>query len=255
VGGLEKGMDPPLLKGARILERIPGHIPKMGKSAGEELNWAYRLQDASTNEIYIGMFCKPNHMTMLDLSSWERLQTNTWKDITWYYAPVGYIARTVKKDDTVHPHAYLHQFVLDHCGNGKGGESIDHINQNKLDNRASNLRLASQSLQNTNRGKVARHRDARELPAGIEGPLPKYCVYYKEFLDKERTRWREFFTIEGHPNQKGARKATTKSIKVPILDKLKEANEMLKDLDAALFPLPQPAHEPRGLVAHEAGAL
>jgi hypothetical protein len=57
-------------------------------------------------------------------------------------------------------------------------------------------------------------------------------VYYKETTNKEKTRWREFFTVEGHPNQGGKRKATTKSNKISILEKLEIAKQMIALLDA-----------------------
>jgi hypothetical protein len=221
-------MELPVSEKYTILERLPGHVPKMGKSAGEELNWAYRLENKETNEKSIAMFCKPNHLTFIDEEVWQKLQNTS---ITWYFASVGYIMRTVKKDDEC-PFTYLHQYVKGHCGNGKGQDSIDHTNQNKLDNRAENLRIVDMSEQNRNRGKVSRHTNARELPKELEGvTLPKFCVYYKECYNKEKNMWREFFTVEGHPKQEGKRKATTKSSKKTILEKLEEAKQILAEFD------------------------
>ncbi len=175
------------------------------------------------------MFCKPNHITFIDEITWSNLQTEQNKKLTWYNTQVGYISRTVRPTDTCKM-TYLHQFIMNHYGKEKGGESIDHINQNKLDNRTNNLRVVSQSIQNENRGKVSRHKNARDLPAEIQGKLPKYCVYYKEATNKDKTCWREFFTIEGHPAQCGKRVATTKSNKISIIDKLNMAKIILESL-------------------------
>lgn len=222
-------MELPVSEKYIILERLSGHVPKMGKSAGEELNWAYRLKNKETSKETIAMFCKPNHLTFIDEQVWQKLQKTC---ITWYFASVGYIMRTVKKNDDC-SFIYLHQYVKGYCGNGKGQDSIDHINQNKLDNQEVNLRIVDMSEQNRNRGKVSRHVNARELPKELEGvSLPKFCVYYKECYNKEKNMWREFFTIEGHPKQEGKRKATTKSSKITILEKLEEATLILEELDS-----------------------
>jgi hypothetical protein len=132
---------------------------------------------------------------------------------------------------------------MDHYGHGKGGPSIDHVNRNKLDNRLENLRITTQSVQNENRDKVSRHKNAKDLPREITEDLPKFVVYYKEKVSDTATR--EFFTVEGHPLQKlkeknveniqtaqltSRRWATTKSNKVAISDKLEQAKWFVSEL-------------------------
>lgn len=217
----------------RILEKYSGHTPKLGKSAGEELNWAYRIEDSDNAKEYIAMFCKPAHYTIIDTATWLELKKDH-ANVTWYYAPNGYISRTTHKGDKI-PYVYLHQFILKYSGHGKGKNSIDHIHgqselEKRLDNRLSNLRITTQSVQNENRGKVSRNCNARKLPVGIT-ELPKFIVYYKECYNKEKNSMREFFAVEGHPKLKGKREATSKSNKISIISKLKEAKDIIAKLE------------------------
>lgn len=226
-------MEPVLSPRYRIIERSTGHTPKRGKSAGEELNWAYRVEDTNTNTECIAMFCKPSHFTIIDMATWLELKKD-YTNITWYYAPNGYISRTAQKGDTL-PYTYLHQFAIKYSRHGKGQDSVDHIYgetelEKRLDNRINNLRIVSQSVQNENRAKVSRHYNAKQLPTGIT-ELPKFIVYYKECYNKEKNLIREFFTVEGHPKLKGKRQASSKSNKVNIQTKLQEAKDIITKLE------------------------
>jgi hypothetical protein len=61
----------------------------------------------------------------------------------WHFASVGYAA--TKYSNKI---LYLHRLIL----KAKKGQEVDHINRNKLDNRRSNLRFVSRSLNIINAG-------------------------------------------------------------------------------------------------------
>ena len=60
--------------------------------------------------------------------------------------------------------------------------------------------------------------------------LKKYVVYYKERKYKDKDIWREFFKVEKHPKLDKPWTGS-KADKISILDKLKQANKIVEDLD------------------------
>jgi hypothetical protein len=66
--------------------------------------------------------------------------------------------------------------------------------------------------------------------------LKKYVVYYVGYLSADRTKWRDFFTVEGHPAMRGKTWTTTKSMKVSAERKLMDANKVVDDLDRGIIP-------------------
>jgi hypothetical protein len=74
----------------------------------------------------------------------------------WHYHPshqkTGYAARTVNKSSGVSKShkVLMHQMIMQ----TKDGYTVDHINQDSLDNRCSNLRYATASQQMANRTQI-----------------------------------------------------------------------------------------------------
>lgn len=82
--------------------------------------------------------------------------------LNWFITSHGYAKMTRRKDKH-----YLHHFII---GKGENGLVVDHINQNKLDNRKENLRHVTRKVNNENK------------------PMKKEYVYYCK--DKNRVkRW------------------------------------------------------------------
>lgn len=163
-------------------------------------------------------------------------------DVTWYFwkgekdvegrnkkCPGGYICAHL--GDAV---IYLHHVIMERKGDKKPGDgyTIDHINQNKLDNTRENLRWATQSEQNANIGKRNRKYNAKPLPDGLtQDMIPKYVVYYNECYNKDKQLYREFFKIEKYPKLGKKIIIGSKSKKFSILEKLEQIKEKLNSID------------------------
>jgi hypothetical protein len=113
-------------------------------------------------------------------------------------------------------------------------KTVDHINNDKIDNRIENLRFANMSEQNSNRGKHKRQKYACELPECIKDFIfPKYVTYNRRCYDKDNDSWREFFCIELH--QKNDKVwASSKSGKVSLEDKFEQTLLKLQNINGEI---------------------
>jgi hypothetical protein len=212
-----------------IIEEFKGKIiNKKCRYKGQEKNKYWLVLNLEKNEQYYLMECT-NKLTKIDIDSIQKIIDHSH---CWHICKNGYIAASTDKNPI-----YLHAFLMNHLGNGKGQDSVDHINQNKLDNRLSNLRIATQSEQNQNTGKRNRKYNARPLPEGIkQSDLPKYVTYnldYEKDLDEDGNRIvrRDFFRVETHPKQTKSW-TSSKGKKVPLLEKLEQAKKYVDYLNS-----------------------
>ena len=159
--------------------------------------------------------------------------------MTWYKTQNGYISCNSNN-------VFIHQLIMETWRQGNypaNTNVVAHLDRNPLNNRYDNLRVASmQEQQKNSKGtaddgtKRERKHSARALPAGItQDMMRKYVVYYHEWLNKEHTRSREFFKVEKHPKLEKPW-MTSKSEKVPLLQKLEAANKVVSDLEKGIFP-------------------
>jgi hypothetical protein len=208
-----------------------------GKYSGQIRNMYWKVKD-NNNDIYYLMSCKDTDKNTtyfkFDTNSLEKV-LNVYNNnrYTWHIGKNGYPKVCYPDDKGNKINRYLHQHLMDYYGNGlsKNTKTVDHINRDKLDNRLSNLRLATQSQQNQNTDKRKRQSTAQELPQEItQNMLPKYICYYNECYNKEKKLYRQFFRIESHPKlDKDI--SSSKSNKISIQDKLTEIKQYLENIE------------------------
>ncbi len=211
---------------------------KEGSCAGEYRNMYWKVRDNLNNTYYL-MHIKDDLYTKISKRDINKVLTffgNAENKInfrpTWRLFSNGYVACTINNQGKQKVY-YLHQLVMDvHDEDLTNYEkTVDHINQDKLDNRRKNLRLVNMSIQNSNRDKAERRCDACELPDGLtQSDLPKFIVYRKEILDKDTGKSREYFYIDSHPKLE-KRWETSKSNNVSIKEKLKQAKLKLQQIE------------------------
>ena len=217
----------------QILKTFEGHVKKLGKNAGIEKNPYWLVKENGGNDEFYLVFCEPTYLTKVSKEDIDKvfiIEEFHGVRPTWFMMQNGYVA--AKKD---HITRYLHAHIMNYYGKGHT-LSVDHINQDKLDNRRINLRLATQSEQNQNTGKRNRKHYAQKLPEELNGiTLPKFVTYNKEKMTTKSTvYYREFFRIEKHPKLDKIW-SSTKSVNVSLLDKLKQTKERLEELEKGII--------------------
>lgn len=239
----------------QLIEENNGHKIEAGKSAGRIVN-EYKIFEDNGNK-YVEMMTSnkdnktPFYFDYEDLDKIEKLTSKSGNRPSWYLAKTGetikgrdlnYIACKIKVDTGEQKVFYLHAFLMNHMGNGRGSESVDHIDQDPLNNRQSNLRIVSQSIQNENRVKKSRPKNARPLPEGItEEEVPIYVIPYLNSSNGKGSV-RNYWTIEHHPalkkelflNYQGEKMNAWKSESknhMSMRDKLKQAIETKELMD------------------------
>jgi len=216
-----------------ILDFKLGHFFDVGNDAYVMKNPMWKIIE--NDKEYWLMYCEKDTIIKLCQKSLDKIKEyenkNEGNKITFFRHNNGYICSTTK--------LYIHQIITDCYGNGQGTSSVsvDHIDQDPLNNTWENLRIATREEQEKNsKGikpgtKRERKHNAKQLPEGItQDMLKKYVVYYKDYADKEKKREREYFKIEKHPKLDKIW-IGTKANNISIQEKLIQANKVIDDLD------------------------
>lgn len=242
------------INGHKVVKRYKGTIKTEGTYTYQEKNPVFKCKTQDGESIYY-MYCECGEDGAFTRIDKNKMNVIRYRDdntpITWYKEKdsvdqsgktrKGYVIGRAEKNTL----RYLHQYLTNHYGHGKGQDSVDHANKDKLDNRTKNLRIVSQSVQNSNMDKKERQCIAKDLPDGItQKMIPIHITYNKECYnpkekDLDKRRYREFFRIEKFgtfPKDM----TSSKSSKVSITDKLNQVKEMLKNHSLGLPIKPTP---------------
>jgi hypothetical protein len=207
-------------------------------------NPLWEITNSRTGEVTdIVMYCEPNQYCLLCPASYQKILEyeathNKGEKMTWYRTQNGYISCHSNN-------VFIHQVIMDTWGQGDytaNTNVVAHLDRNPLNNRYDNLHIATlqehQKYNSTAGGqdeKRERKYNAKELPPGLtQNMMKRYVTYNHEWLNKEHTRSREYFKVE-HPKLDKSW-VTSKSEKVPLLQKLEHANQVVSDLEKGIFP-------------------
>jgi hypothetical protein len=237
-----------LIKKYNVIDYIPGHVKTIGQQANKMKNPMWKIKEEDKD--YILMYCEKDTLCKLCPTSYQKIldfeqEHNNENKMTFFKHSNGYINSTCG--------LFIHQIITGCHGNGKGTKniSVDHIDQDPLNNTYDNLRIATRKEQEQNsKGikegtKRARKADAPDYPEGItHDMIPKYINY--RGLDKYGTsgKTRSYFVVEKHPTLIANNKKalySSKSEKVSPEEKLQQAIDILSYLDKGEMP---PSDEP-----------
>jgi hypothetical protein len=225
-----------IFENSKLLSIHKGHIHR------EKEKNPYKLWK-DPKGTYVQMFTKHGsfffdfddfyYLTKLDqISKVRNITWNLDKKSRQLNKEVYYIRARIGKE-----FIYLHQYIMNHYGNGCKGITIDHIDRNPINNRRYNLRLASKYIQNSNTDKHTRRRSATPLPEDFNDiKVPKY-IGITRFNRNDKYNY--VCVIRLHPAQKieyGEKTwwESSKSSKITLIEKFNSSIIKLKQLNDKL---------------------
>ena len=228
-----------LVEKYNIIDYIPGHVKTIGQHAYKMKNPIWKIKE--NEKEYLLMYCEKDTLCKLCPVSYQKIldfeiENNNGEKMTFFKNGTNYILSHFGTSGI-----HIHQIITGCYGNGKGTKniSVDHIDQDPLNNTYDNLRIVSQEVQRQNsKGikdgtKRARKKAAKPLPDGITEIMVKKYVYYSDEKYGKNNKLRTYFCV-CHPKLETT---SSKSEKVSILEKLAQANKIVDDLENDIYPI------------------
>ena len=133
-----------------VLQYITGHYSLMGKDAYVMKNPLWKINENGKD--YLLMYCEKDTICKLCETSYKKIADfellhNNGEKLTFGKGANGYILTHLNNSGIS-----MHQIITGCYGNGKGTKnvSVDHIDQNPLNNTWDNLRIATRKEQEQN---------------------------------------------------------------------------------------------------------
>ena len=172
------------------------------------------ISNTITNTKFSFIFDETSLSKILELNVNNKIITNH----LWEIGNNQYIWIRTKDNKCM----YLHRYLMD-CVIGDN-KTIDHINNNKLDNRLCNLRIATMSEQNMNRANVTRKNDLNSiLNPTNDATIPRIETKSLLFINKKNSDGLEYFAVEiskARSRNKEIRESSSKSNLLTLKEKL-----------------------------------
>jgi hypothetical protein len=198
-------------KDVKIIEEINGHkvieitnkdgtkqkyreIP-LGKNDKNNKEYTFIINEEDKCILENVYVYNDNFLINIDhLNNEEKKHVVTYKNPKWSFLCNQYIATAINISGSGKETVYIHRLLL---GCQKDNQNtVDHINGNKFDNRRSNLRITSMSVQNQNRDIIKRDKILDNiLNPDNKNDIPKLTFDNLLFISF-REEDREYFDIE-----------------------------------------------------------
>ena len=182
-------------KNKKIIEGSSGH-----KVGYRWVNPYWKISNPTKRDYYI-MHIKNDIYFKFSIKHLDMIKTKSWFQSSADYPATHYNGRTI----------YLHKIILEKSGFCSDLLKIKHLNSNKLDNRVHNIEIVNPDKLDIVKGKKKKKINFKKINAII----PTWVSYTQQYQNHG-----DYFKLKIYIGNKSIIKRTTKSMKVPIEQKL-----------------------------------